>query len=404
MTPAEHLLGKALAPSALSSAQWSAIQSGLRDRAFFSARVEEARILYAMREAAAAVAAGDLSATDARLSIRDALRRAGYAPPEGKGGTLQDLGSRRRLDLVLKTNADMARGYVQHLESMAALDAFPAQELVRFEQREKPRDWRSRWKAAGGRLYGGGRMIALKTSPIWTALSRFGHPWPPFDFGSGMGVLDVPRDEAAALGLVGAGRAGAAPAPPPAPESYNADLSLPVPFGDVSPEWARLKETFGDLIQKRGATVEWRGNLVRENFESGGAFAMRLGVASPALRATLAARPETAPLAALLESKQQLVVTEKWLDKPRKSGTDHRDHFRPLPEYPDSKPLTVQDIELIPSIWHKPDRAFDAGDNCVCLEIDALEGDIFRLIVRCSRGAPALKTFYRTATPFEEKK
>lgn len=45
-------------------------------------------------------------------------------------------------------------------------------------------------------------MIALKNAPIWTAISAFGLPYAPFDFGSGMDVRDVDRDEAAALGLI----------------------------------------------------------------------------------------------------------------------------------------------------------------------------------------------------------
>jgi hypothetical protein len=48
---------------------------------------------------------------------------------------------------------------------------------------------------AGGGGRGGGcdalkalpRMIARKDSPIWEALSRFGTPYPPFDFNSGCG-------------------------------------------------------------------------------------------------------------------------------------------------------------------------------------------------------------------------
>jgi hypothetical protein len=40
---------------------------------------------------------------------------------------------------------------------------------------------------AGGQIFGG-RMIALKSDPIWTAISAFGTPYPPFDYNSGMWV------------------------------------------------------------------------------------------------------------------------------------------------------------------------------------------------------------------------
>jgi hypothetical protein len=45
-------------------------------------------------------------------------------------------------------------------------------------------------------------MVALKTDPVWVALSRFGVPWPPFDFGSGMILRNVARAEALSLGLL----------------------------------------------------------------------------------------------------------------------------------------------------------------------------------------------------------
>ena len=406
MTSAERILGKAVAASPLDSSQWSAIQAGLRDRAFFSATVDDARRLAAMREAVAKVAAGELSESQARLAIREALEKTGYAPEKGKEDGLQDLSSRRRLDLILKTNVAEARGYVQYLEgtSEGALAAFPCQELVRVQNRKAPRNWPEIWKGQGGSLYGGGRMIALKTDPIWTAISRFGHPWPPFDFNSGMGLRGIGRREAIRYGVI------APDSPPPKIDpakrpGFNDNLREHVPFPEVSQEWASLKETFGDQIQKpKGAPfVEWRGNLVRENFASGGKFQMQLGVATSDLRDKLAARPETAALGRMLEDKQQLVVTQAWLDKPRKHGGDHRVHFFPMEDHPESKPLTLGDIELIPSIWRQPDRVFNAGGNCVCLEIDSLEGDFYRLIVKCSKSAPTLKTFYRTSAPYPEK-
>jgi hypothetical protein len=45
-------------------------------------------------------------------------------------------------------------------------------------------------------------MIARKDSPVWAAISRFGNPIPPYDFNSGMDVLEINRDEAIALGVM----------------------------------------------------------------------------------------------------------------------------------------------------------------------------------------------------------
>jgi hypothetical protein len=190
--------------------------------------------------------------------MRALLAKMGH--PQGNGG-LTDLYSQRRLDVLRETNVQQARGYAQHLEGTTegALLAFPAQELVRLEEREHPRDWIVRWHAAGGRFSDGGRMIALKGDPVWTAISRFGTPWPPFDFNSGMGVEDIDRDEAVSLGLI------AEDDPPPeVPDfGFNDDLEAVVEFGEESPEWAWLKDSFGEAIELAkvagGFAARWKG-------------------------------------------------------------------------------------------------------------------------------------------------
>lgn len=40
---------------------------------------------------------------------------------------------------------------------------------------------------------------------MWKNLSRFGSPYPPFDYGSGMGVRNVDREESIAEGVIAAG-------------------------------------------------------------------------------------------------------------------------------------------------------------------------------------------------------
>ena len=101
-------------------------------------------------------------------------------------------------------NYDEAREFAKYSrgQDSDALYMYPAQEFLRVEPRRVPRtDWQTRWRAAGGKIYGG-RMVALKSSPVWQNLSRFDRPYPPYDFGSGMGVEDVDRDEAIELGLL----------------------------------------------------------------------------------------------------------------------------------------------------------------------------------------------------------
>jgi hypothetical protein len=149
------------------------------------------------------------------------LASLGYQPDPDKRGTLQDLSSDRRINLVLETNAAVAQGEGWWLQGQdpAVLDAWPAQELYRAEGREKNRDWAARWRIAGqasgsamGWTMDDGRMVALKNHPIWGRLGDgslfadgLGNPWPPFAFGSGMDVRDVTRGEAVRLGLLEAG-------------------------------------------------------------------------------------------------------------------------------------------------------------------------------------------------------
>jgi hypothetical protein len=185
----------------------------------FSARVANASILQEMsdkigrivEQAAGGGAPGSyMDAGKFREEMRDFLDSIGYVPPAPTGNKmideLVDLTSQRRLDLIVKTNVSMARGYGQHVQSYSPelLDAFPCQELFRLGQRKEPRDWQTIWRDKGGTIYGG-RMIAEKGDAIWADISRFGNPYPPFDFGSGMWVKDVPRAVAVRLGVISKG-------------------------------------------------------------------------------------------------------------------------------------------------------------------------------------------------------
>ena len=63
--------------------------------------------------------------------------------------------------------------------------------------------------------------------------------------------------------------------------------------------------------------------------------------------------------------------------------TDHRVHFGEMEDHPESKPLEVGDIELLPSMWRRPDRVAAAEDKgAIILEMDAADGaDVYRLVV-----------------------
>ncbi|MBQ7251283.1 MAG: hypothetical protein IJS32_01630 [Kiritimatiellae bacterium] len=404
MTAASKILKKALVGSKLGTAGWDNVAANLRDRAFFSAKVEDARILHAARQMCAEVAEGKRSPSEFRRDMRALLARMGH--PKGNGG-LTDLYSQRRLDVLRETNVQQARGYAQHLEGTTegALLAFPAQELLRLEDREHPRNWEARWQAAGGRFFDGGRMIALKGDPIWTKISRFGTPWPPFDFNSGMGVEDIDRDEAVELGLI------AEDDPPPeVPDfGFNDDLEAVVDFGDNGSEWQELKASFGDLIRfvkggdKAPNRVIWRGGEVCKNLFNGGNFNIELGESSPALLDKLGAVGGGRKLAEAIKGKP-LSVDQTWRDaKRRDKVSTHLSHFFPDEKYPDNIPLTAGDVELLPSIWRNPDRVRKIDAEKFDAEVDGLDGSRYIIRIRITEaenlGNPSLWTFFRTRAP-----
>lgn len=180
------------------------IPAQLRERAFFSAGVTNAEFLSEASAAVDDLLAGQVDRATKRAQLKQLLDRLGYRAALGEEGTLTDLSSDNRLNLILDQNLQAAQGYGAWKQGQdpAVLDLWPAQELVRVIETEKQRDWPARWAAAGGEFLGNGRMIALKNDPIWTKISRFGTPYPPFDFNSGMDVQDVTRDEAIELGLI----------------------------------------------------------------------------------------------------------------------------------------------------------------------------------------------------------
>lgn len=220
---------KRVMPTHLSSADLLRLSVQVRERAMFSARVMNEEFL---RRASSVVdrildpkpaLAADgtpvlrgLDEAAARLELKQFLQSIGYQPAEEDRGTIKDLSTDQRLNLIIRTNRQMAEGYGYWEQGMdpAVLEAFPCAELVRIEDRQEKRNWYERWRAAGGKIYAGrpegpplvegleGRCIARKDDPVWAALSTFGQPYPPFDFNSGVDMADVPREDAEALGVI----------------------------------------------------------------------------------------------------------------------------------------------------------------------------------------------------------
>ena len=279
--------------SALRSAEWAKMPLAFRERAFWSAGVENVRAVQTMHNellADLAMERDDTGRFRSRATFVAKVRsmvaglrneagglradlgdranagagaapatgpRAGAAPATGPGRSLTDLASRARAGLIYDMAVRSSAGYArwQTDNDPDILDAFPAQELIRILPRLKERDWPAKWEDKGGVLLDGDRMAALKTDPIWTKISRFGTPWPPFDYGSGMGLRDLDREEAETLGLIQPGVRMV----PVQQEQFNSELEASV--ADLSPEFKdTLKALFGSQIVFDGDRAKWQAD------------------------------------------------------------------------------------------------------------------------------------------------
>ncbi len=378
----------------LSSAEWARVPLALRERAQFSAYVESVRFLATIQEKIGkrlamereALANGKHAFVDRDSFIRDMRKLAdelGIRTTDAAGrGTVRDIRSVRRLGLIYDMQVSMAEGYARwKIDNDAdVLDEFPAYRLS-GSTAERPRAealWRGRWAEAGAEVgWAGalqGDLVALKTSPIWMSLSRFGTPWPPFDFGSTRILDDVDRSEAEALGLLDTGS--------PVPEfeggsgrAFDGETGEPIGFnraleasvsGWRPDQVSTLQLAFGDQVQHRDSKVQWQGNLIRDYVEralrerSWNGKAVSLGLATQDAIAKAASVKDLAGYHLKIDPGH---VRKTWRDHgPRNGYEDGSGEKRD-----GHVPLAKVDYELIPELWRRPDevRSGDEPDDVV---------------------------------------
>lgn len=226
---------RGMLPTALGSAELGELMQRMQERVFFSARTSNLWYVDQLAKLVERFVKGEGKDNDLaqlRIEARNLLARAGYTPeggfpgdaalgiPPATAGSLRDLSSEKRLNLIYDTQAQMMRGLGMQLRGLERSDRWPAWELVRVAKfgTEHPREWGKRWQIAKDNLEepstinaqpSTSRLIALKTSPIWLALGsssifpdalNVSHP--PFAFNSGMGWREVPLEECEELGLI----------------------------------------------------------------------------------------------------------------------------------------------------------------------------------------------------------
>lgn len=208
-------------PTWLGSADLAQVAQQILDRAVFSARTTNAIYLEALRERISRLLSDGYEGDQAqlRLELKQILVELGYDPefgfpgdeelgiPPARPGSLQDLSSDARINLILETQLELMAGKGQEQRGLQpeALDLFPAWELVRLRPVRMPRDWPKRWEKAGGRALvdvdGRLRLAAGKLDEIWSLLGdkaifrdALGVSHPPFCFRSGMGWEPIEAD------------------------------------------------------------------------------------------------------------------------------------------------------------------------------------------------------------------
>ena len=223
MNPEDIMRLKELLPTSLGSAEIrERIAADILRRSVFSARMEVARHLAAIREAVSQMLAGRIERGEAERLLLRSLAALGH-PAEG-AESIADPASERRLKLILDTQCQMAKSVAQlSQQTESVVHQFPGWELCRVGERRLPRkDWLARWNLAGRSvgwegavdhpIYGDATaygFLALKSSPIWAALGAgvggvrdtLGNPFPPFAYSSGMDWLDADRETCERFGL-----------------------------------------------------------------------------------------------------------------------------------------------------------------------------------------------------------
>jgi len=234
-TALKHWRAREVFPTDFGSLDLRGLSRELRMRSVFSARVTNAEFLGEVAAVVDDILSGKINMATGRLRLMRKLKELGYDPatgfpgdmaeiPPAERGSLQDVSSEARLDLMLETNTRIAANYGRMVEGNIpyARHAYPGWELVRLYTREVPRGtpeshsagWDARWHDAGESVGWEGAlespMIARKDSPIWQALGdgvggyrdTLGNPFPPFAFGSGKGWKARDREDCLAFGLI----------------------------------------------------------------------------------------------------------------------------------------------------------------------------------------------------------
>ena len=234
-------------PTNLGTAELRKLGNDVLRQSLFSARMSNADAVQALRSAVE-TALKESNVSYARLALKKIGAQLGYTPeagfpgdtgmPPAEPGSRLDLFSTDRLNFILQTHQEMCRGAAKNIwgNDPDTLDQYPAWELIRVAAVDVPRgqirrgkgvlepDPENAWDTDNGRWQAAlaaagddeaqkifddtGRMVARKDSGVWESLGdgaggyddALGNDYEPFAFNSGMGRVQVAREDYIALG------------------------------------------------------------------------------------------------------------------------------------------------------------------------------------------------------------
>ena len=220
MTIADDILAKSVLPTHLSSDEikytWA---QRLKEQSIFSAKTIQEPYLKTVKDVLQRIAKGDIATGEARKQMSIKLNELGIDLTRTEGEInpvirMQDIGSKIRMDLIIKTNVGVAQSMAQQATNTNPVVKvmYPAWELRSGEYRMTHRPWPQIWSESAARVHYKGvskdssRMIALTTSPIWDLLGKskdgLGNPYPPYRYNSSYSWARVSRAECIQLGLI----------------------------------------------------------------------------------------------------------------------------------------------------------------------------------------------------------
>lgn len=215
-------------PGPFNSQAWQSVAPAIRQRAFFSATINSARVLHRFRSMLLDWQSGAVeSVTTPSGAVEIAFKQSGLAafrerasellvseglasPEDFRNDSIKNIAGNTRLKLIFNTNTAQAQDfaiYQQRASDPARLNRFPALEFVRTPGAVVPRPLHVANEGAIRRFDDIDFWLAMNAPEI----GGFAVPWGPWGFNSFMTTFPVPRKRAEKLGLVKSGERITAP-------------------------------------------------------------------------------------------------------------------------------------------------------------------------------------------------